>query len=66
MNVSKSSKALLSNVVVLASDTVRKVSNIGVGVERTFHYTPRVAQIEVVRYGKVRRATNYTTYVLHW
>ena len=39
--------------------TVRKISN-GVGVERTFPlHTPRVAQIEVVRYGKVRRAKLY-------
>lgn len=39
--------------------TVRKVSN-GVGVERTWPvHTPRVAQIEVTRYGKVRRAKLY-------
>ena len=40
-------------------DTVRKISN-GVGVERTFPvHTPRVEKIEVVRYGKVRRAKLY-------
>lgn len=39
--------------------TVRKISN-GVGVERTFPvHTPRVAQIEVTRRGKVRRAKLY-------
>lgn len=39
--------------------TVRKMSG-GVGVERTFPvHTPRVAQIEVIRYGKVRRAKLY-------
>lgn len=39
--------------------TVRKISN-GVGVERTFPvHTPRVAKIEVMRKGRVRRAKLY-------
>ena len=39
--------------------TVRKISY-GVGVERTFPlHTPRVAKIEVVRKGRVRRAKLY-------
>lgn len=45
--------------------TVRKISN-GIGVERTFPvHTPRVAQIEVARYGKVRRAKLYYLRALH-
>ena len=45
--------------------TVRKMSN-GVGVERTYPiHTPRVAQIEVVRHGKVRRAKLYYLRALH-
>jgi len=44
---------------VSASYTVRKLSS-GVGVERTFPlHSPRVAEIEVVRRGKIRRAKLY-------
>ncbi|MFC6182017.1 50S ribosomal protein L19 [Lactiplantibacillus daowaiensis] len=45
--------------------TVRKISN-GVGVERTFPlHTPRVASIDVVREGRVRRAKLYYLRDLH-
>lgn len=41
---------------IQASFTVRKISN-GVGVERIFLlHSPRIAQISVVRKGRVRRA----------
>jgi large subunit ribosomal protein L19 len=41
------------------SFTVRKISY-GVGVERTFPvHTPKIAQLDVVRRGKVRRAKLY-------
>ena len=39
--------------------TVRKISY-GVGVERTFPvHTPKIAKLEVIRHGKVRRAKLY-------
>ena len=42
-----------------ATYTVRKISN-GVGVERTFPlHSPRVAKIDVLRHGRVRRAKLY-------
>lgn len=45
--------------------TIRKISN-GVGVERTFPlHTPRVAAIDVVRQGRVRRAKLYYLRNLH-
>ena len=42
-----------------ATYTVRKIAS-GVGVERTFPVnTPRVAKVEVIRHGRVRRAKLY-------
>ncbi|MBS0965191.1 50S ribosomal protein L19 [Acetobacter okinawensis] len=51
--IARSNKSLNSNF------TVRKISN-GEGVERVFPlYAPTVAEIKVVRRGKVRRAKLY-------
>ncbi|MDE2125421.1 MAG: 50S ribosomal protein L19 [Armatimonadetes bacterium] len=48
-----------NNGSVRASFTVRKVAH-GVGAERTFLlFSPRIEKIEVVRFGKVRRAKLY-------
>ncbi len=49
----------IQNGGVAESFTVRKISN-GVGVERIFPFaSPRIAKVEVVREGRVRRAKLY-------
>jgi large subunit ribosomal protein L19 len=48
-----------NNASARASFTVRKISH-SVGVERTFLlHSPRIEKIEVVRFGRVRRAKLY-------
>jgi len=48
------------------SNSSRRVISNGVGVERTFPlHTPRVAAIDVVRQGRVRRAKLYYLRELH-
>jgi large subunit ribosomal protein L19 len=45
---------------VHATFTVRKIASGGIGVERVFPtHTPRIAQLEVLRRGKVRRSKIY-------
>ena len=52
-------------VGISATYTVRKISS-GIGVERTFPVNdPRVAKVEVVRHGRVRRAKLYYLRNLH-
>ena len=43
-----------------ATFTVRRIASHNIGVERTFlFHSPRIEKIEVVRYGRVRRAKLY-------
>ena len=46
-------------IQVFQGDVIRKMS-FGVGVERTFPlHSPKIAKLEVVRHGRVRRAKLY-------
>lgn len=49
----------IRNTGIRQTFTVRKIS-FGVGIERIFPlHSPRIGKVEVVRYGKVRRAKLY-------